>query len=293
MTNKNRKGIILAGGLATRLYPISKVVSKQLMPIYDKPMIYYPLSILMMSGIRDILIITKPSDEKIFYELLGNGNQFGINLSYKTQKSPDGIAQAFIIAEKFLLDHKCALILGDNIFYGEKFKDLLNKAYKKEKGATVFSYKVNNPEDYGVIEHKKGKILSIEEKPQNPKSKQIITGLYFYDEDVVEYAKSLKPSNRGELEITDINNIYLKKNLLSFEYMDENYLWIDTGTHDLLLNAGNIISDLEKQKNQKIYSPEEIGYRQKWLSANELNIISDKFKNTNYGKYLKKILEEN
>jgi glucose-1-phosphate thymidylyltransferase len=263
------------------------------MPIYDKPMIYYPLSILMMSGIRDILIITKPSDEKIFYELLGNGNQFGINLSYKTQKSPDGIAQAFIIAEKFLLDHKCALILGDNIFYGEKFKDLLNKAYKKEKGATVFSYKVNNPEDYGVIEHKKGKILSIEEKPQNPKSEQIITGLYFYDEDVVEYAKSLKPSNRGELEITDINNIYLKKNLLSFEYMDENYLWIDTGTHDLLLNAGNIISDLEKQKNQKIYSPEEIGYRQKWLSANELNIISDKFKNTNYGKYLKKILEEN
>ena len=293
MTNKNRKGIILAGGLATRLYPISKVVSKQLMPIYDKPMIYYPLSILMMSGIRDILIITKPSDEKIFYELLGNGNQFGINLSYKTQKSPDGIAQAFIIAEKFLLDHKCALILGDNIFYGEKFKDLLNKAYKKEKGATIFSYKVNNPEDYGVIEHKKGKILSIEEKPQNPKSEQIITGLYFYDEDVVEYAKSLKPSNRGELEITDINNIYLKKNLLSFEYMDENYLWIDTGTHDLLLNAGNIISDLEKQKNQKIYSPEEIGYRQKWLSANELNIISDKFKNTNYGKYLKKILEEN
>ena len=189
MTSENRKGIILAGGLATRLYPISKVISKQLMPVYDKPMIYYPLSVLMMSGIRDILIITKPSDEMFFYELLGSGDQFGINLSYATQKSPDGIAQAFLIAEKFLSGHKSVLILGDNIFYGENFNGLLNKAHKKEKGATVFSYKVNNPKDYGVIEYKKEKILSILEKPVNPKSDYIITGLYYYDENVVEYTK--------------------------------------------------------------------------------------------------------
>ena len=292
MKNKNRKGIILAGGLATRLYPISKVVSKQLMPIYDKPMIYYPLSILMMSGIRDILIIIKPSDKNFFYELLGNGDQFGVNLNYAIQKSPDGIAQAFIIAEKFLSGHKSTLILGDNIFYGEKFTSLLEKASKKEKGATIFSYKVKNPEYYGVIEFKKNKILSIEEKPKKPKSDYIITGLYYYDEDVVEYAKSLKPSERGELEITDINNIYLEKNLLYSEFMNEDYLWLDTGTHDSLLEAGIIISELQNKKDLKIYSPEEIGYRKKWLSKNELNKISNKFINTNYGKYLKKIIEE-
>ena len=263
------------------------------MPVYDKPMIYYPLSVLMMSGIRDILIITKPSDEMFFYELLGSGDQFGINLSYATQKSPDGIAQAFLIAEKFLSGHKSVLILGDNIFYGENFNGLLNKAHKKEKGATVFSYKVNNPKDYGVIEYKKEKILSILEKPVNPKSDYIITGLYYYDENVVEYAKSIKPSRRGELEITDINNIYLKKNLLSSEFMDENYLWLDAGTHDSLLEAGIIISELEKKKNIKIYSPEEIGYKKKWLSISELKKISEKFINTNYGKYLKKIIEEN
>ena len=292
MKNKNRKGIILAGGLATRLYPISKVVSKQLMPIYDKPMIYYPLSILMMSGIRDILIIIKPSDKNFFYELLGNGDQFGVNLNYAIQKSPDGIAQAFIIAEKFLSGHKSTLILGDNIFYGEKFTSLLEKASKKEKGATIFSYKVKNPEYYGVIEFKKNKILSIEEKPKKPKSDYIITGLYYYDEDVVEYAKSLKPSERGELEITDINNIYLEKNLLYSEFMNEDYLWLDTGTHESLLEAGIIISELQNKKDLKIYSPEEIGYRKKWLSKNELNKISNKFINTNYGKYLKKIIEE-
>ncbi len=292
MKNKNRKGIILAGGLATRLYPISKVVSKQLMPIYDKPMIYYPLSILMMSGIRDILIIIKPCDKNFFYELLGNGDQFGVNLNYAIQKSPDGIAQAFIIAEKFLSGHKSTLILGDNIFYGEKFTSLLEKASKKEKGATIFSYKVKNPEYYGVIEFKKDKILSIEEKPKKPKSDYVITGLYYYDEDVVEYAKSLKPSGRGELEITDINNIYLEKNLLYSEFMNEDYLWLDTGTHDSLLEAGIIISELQNKKDLKIYSPEEIGYRKKWLSENELNKISNKFINTNYGKYLKKIIEE-
>jgi len=292
MKNKNRKGIILAGGLATRLYPISKVVSKQLMPIYDKPMIYYPLSILMMSGIRDILIIIKPSDKNFFYELLGNGDQFGVNLNYAIQKSPDGIAQAFIIAEKFLSGHKSTLILGDNIFYGEKFTSLLEKASKKEKGATIFSYKVKNPEYYGVIEFKKNKILSIEEKPKKPKSDYIITGLYYYDEDVVEYAKSLKPSERGELEITDINNIYLEKNLLYSEFMNEDYLWLDTGTHESLLEAGIIISELQNKKDLKIYLPEEIGYRKKWLSKNELNKISNKFINTNYGKYLKKIIEE-
>ena len=290
MKNKNRKGIILAGGLATRLYPISKVVSKQLMPIYDKPMIYYPLSILMMSGIRDILIIIKPCDKNFFYELLGNGDQFGVNLNYAIQKSPDGIAQAFIIAEKFLSGHKSTLILGDNIFYGEKFTSLLEKASKKEKGATIFSYKVKNPEYYGVIEFKKDKILSIEEKPKKPKSDYVITGLYYYDEDVVEYAKSLKPSGRGELEITDINNIYLEKNLLYSEFMNEDYLWLDTGTHDNLLEASNFISTIQRRQGHMICSPEEIAYLNNWINDEDLIELSESLNKTDYGKYLLSII---
>tara|TARA_B100001769_G_C22100408_1_gene593967 strand:+ start:587 stop:1471 length:885 start_codon:yes stop_codon:yes gene_type:complete len=292
MSNKKRKGIILAGGIASRLNPISKSVSKQLMPVYDKPMIYYPLSILMMSEIRDILIITRPDDEHNFRNLLGNGDHLGISISYKTQKSPDGIAQSFIIGEEFLSNSKSALILGDNIFYGPNLEELLKNADKKEKGATVFSYKVENPEDYGVIEFKNKKIISITEKPDLPKSNYIITGLYFYDEHVVDYAKSLKPSKRKELEITDINKIYLEKKMLDYELMNETYSWLDTGTHDSLLEAGNFISKIEKEKRVKIYCPEEISYRKKWISKEQLDKISNESINTNYGKYLKTILEK-
>lgn len=292
MSNKKRKGIILAGGIATRLYPLSKSVSKQLMPVYDKPMIYYPLSILMMSEIRDILIITRPNDKENFKQLLGNGNQLGINISYKTQKSPDGIAQSFIIGEEFLLDSNSVLILGDNIFYGPNLEKLLENANNQKEGATVFSYKSEKPENYGVIEYKNKKIISIAEKPKNPKSSYIVTGLYFYDEQVVEYAKSLKPSRRGEYEITDINNIYIEKGKMNSEFMDENYMWLDTGTPESLLEAGNFIAKTQKDKKIKVYCPEEISFRKKWISKNQLNEISNKTINTNYGKYLKNILEE-
>jgi glucose-1-phosphate thymidylyltransferase len=291
--SNNRKGIILAGGIATRLYPISKSVSKQLMPVYDKPMIYYPLSILMMAEIRDILIITRPNDKENFQSLLGNGDQLGISISYKTQKSPDGIAQSFLIGENFILNSDSALILGDNIFYGSYINKLLKNANDKKEGATIFSYKSKNPENYGVIEHKDNKIISIDEKPKNPKSNFIVTGLYFYDGEVVEYAKSLKPSKRGEYEITDINNMYIEKNKMNCEFMDDSFVWLDTGTHDSLLEAGNFISKIEKEKKIKVYCPEEISFRKKWISKNKLNEISNKSKNTNYGKYLKNIVEKN
>ncbi len=292
MSNIKRKGIILAGGIATRLYPITKSVSKQLMPVYDKPMIYYPLSTLMMSGIRDILIITRPDDQQNFRNLLGNGDHLGLSLSYKIQKSPDGIAQSFLIGKDFLKGSNAALILGDNIFYGPNLETLLEKASMKKVGATVFSHEVENPKDYGVIEFKNKKIISIEEKPKYPKSNQIITGLYYYDDQVVDYAQTLKPSKRGELEITDINNIYLNKELLDYKFMNKNFLWLDTGTHDSLLNASNLILKLQKEKKIKICCPEEISFRKKWISANQLNKISDSLIKTNYGKYLKTLVEE-
>ena len=293
MKHKARKGIILAGGSGTRLYPLSKSVSKQLMPVYDKPMIYYPLSILMQSGIREILIITKPNDKKNFYDLLGNGNHLGININYEVQKSPDGIAQCFLIAEKFLSGCKSTLILGDNIFYGPNFNTLLNEAYDNDTGATIFTHKVNDPENYGVIELENHKIKSIEEKPELPKSNYVVTGLYYYDEQVVEYAKSLKPSHRGELEITDINNIYLENSALEYKLMDEKYSWLDTGTHDSLLQAGNFIASLESKNNKKICCPEEISFNSGWITNKQLQALSESLINTNYGKYLMSLIEKN
>ena len=292
MSNIKRKGIILAGGIATRLYPITKSVSKQLMPVYDKPMIYYPLSTLMMSGIRDILIITKPYDRENFYNLLGDGSQLGINISYEIQKSPEGIAQAFLIAEKFISGHKSTLILGDNIFHGANLNILLNNACNNVSGSTIFSYRVDDPKNYGVIEFKEKKIISIQEKPKFPKSNYVVTGLYYYDEQVVEFARSLKPSKRGELEITDINNIYLKKGLLNFELMGRGFAWLDTGTHDSLLQAGQFIATLENRQGVKICCPEEISYKSGWISNKQLQKISEFLINTNYGKYLKNLSEE-
>tara|TARA_B110000858_G_C17705777_1_gene428149 strand:- start:50 stop:931 length:882 start_codon:yes stop_codon:yes gene_type:complete len=292
MINKERKGIILAGGSGTRLYPLSKSVSKQLMPVYDKPMIYYPLSTLMLSGIRDILIITRPHEKDNFYNLLGNGDQLGISISYQVQNSPEGIAQAFLIGEKFISGKNSTLILGDNIFYGANLPTLLGNACNKTEGASVFSYRVDDPENYGVIEFKQEKIISIFEKPKNPKSNYVITGLYYYDEQVVDFAKSLKPSKRGELEITDINNIYLEKNALASEFMGRGYAWLDTGSHDSLLQAGQFVSTLENRQGLKISCPEEVSYRAGWISSEQLLKIAEPLMKTNYGRYLKKLVEE-
>ena len=292
MINEERKGIILAGGLGTRLYPLSKSVSKQLMPVYDKPMIYYPLSTLMLSGIRDILIITRPHEKENFYNLLGNGDQLGISISYQVQNSPEGIAQAFLIGEKFISGKNSALILGDNIFYGANLPDLLGNACNRLEGASIFSYRVDNPENYGVIEFKQKKIISISEKPKNPKSNYVVTGLYYYDEQVVDFAKSLKPSERGELEITDINSMYLEKNTLTAEYMGRGYAWLDTGSHDSLLQAGQFISTLENRQGLKVCCPEEVSYRAGWISNEQLLKISEPLMKTNYGKYLKNLAEE-
>lgn len=291
MANKERKGIILAGGSGTRLYPLCKSISKQLMPVYDKPMIYYPLSTLILSGIKDVLIITRPNENDNFYRLLGDGSQLGINITYASQNSPDGIAQAFLIGENFISEKNCTLILGDNIFYGNNLQILLNNAYKKEKGATIFSYEVQDPENYGVLELDGKNIISILEKPKNPKSNYIATGLYYYDNEVVEYAKSLKPSARGELEITDINNLYLKKNELTTEFMGEEYSWLDTGNHDSLLEAGNFISKTENDLGKKICCPEEISYKMGLIDSEQLLKTSVTLKNTNYGKYLKNLAE--
>ena len=286
------KGIILAGGSGTRLYPLTKSVSKQLLPVYDKPMIYYPLSVLMLAGIQEVLIISTPDDLHRFKNLFGSGSDIGMDFQYKAQPTPDGLAQAFILGEEFIGSDDVALILGDNIFYGPNLEKLLENANNQKEGATVFSYKSEKPENYGVIEYKNKKIISIAEKPKNPKSSYVVTGLYFYDEQVVEYAKSLKPSRRGEYEITDINNIYIEKGKMNSEFMDENYMWLDTGTPESLLEAGNFISKIQKDKKIKVYCPEEISFRKKWISKNQLNEISNKIINTNYGKYLKNILEE-
>ena len=283
----NRKGIILAGGYGTRLYPVTKIISKQLMPVYDKPMIYYPISTLMLAGIRDILIISTPQDTKKFEELLGDGSNWGINFTYIVQSEPKGLAEAFILGETFINNHNSALILGDNIFYGENFQATLYKANKIEDGSVIFAYHVNNPEDYGIIElNSSGKAISIEEKPDQPKSNYAVTGLYFYDKNVVEYAKEITPSQRGELEITDINNIYIKKNKMSVIQLNRGYAWLDTGSHDSLLEAGQFISTIQKRQGLMLSCPEEIAYQKKWIDENQLLYLAKKNQKNNYGKYL-------
>jgi len=291
---QKRKGIILAGGSGTRLYPVTQSISKQLLPVYDKPMIYYPLSTLMLAGIQDILIISTPDDTPRFESLLGNGSQWGLNISYKVQPSPDGLAQAFILGDTFIGNDLSALVLGDNIFYGHNFNDLLGNAMTRESGATVFAYHVNDPERYGVAEFdKKNKVLSLEEKPKNPKSNYAVTGLYFYDKDVVAMVKSLKPSARGELEITDLNRLYLKKERLNVEIMGRGYTWLDTGTHDSLLEASQFIATLENRQGLKISCPEEISYRRGWINATQLEKLAAPLSKNGYGQYLQRVLKEN
>jgi glucose-1-phosphate thymidylyltransferase len=288
------KGIVLAGGSGTRLYPLTKVTSKQLLPIYDKPMIYYPLSVLMQAGIRDILIISTPQDTPRFEDLLGNGNQFGINLQYKVQPSPDGLAQAFIIGEEFTKGEPCTMILGDNIFAGHGLVKRLKKAVENAqngKGATVFGYYVDDPERFGIVEFdKKGKAISIEEKPAKPKSNYCVTGLYFYDEKVVDYAKNLKPSARGELEITDLNRIYLENEKLNVELLGQGFTWLDTGTHESLVEATNFVKTVEDHQHRKIACLEEIAYLNGWISKEELTADAKDLMKNQYGRYLMDVL---
>ena len=287
------KGIILAGGTGTRLYPLTLVTSKQLLPVYNKPMIYYPLSTLMLAGIRDILIISTPQDTPRFQQLLGDGSQWGLNLQYEVQPSPDGLAQAFLIGEKFLNGAPSALVLGDNIFYGHDFQPLLKKADARQDGASVFAYHVQDPERYGVAEFDvDGKVLSLEEKPKQPKSNYAVTGLYFYDEQVVELAKQVKPSARGELEITDLNGMYLQQGKLNVELMGRGYAWLDTGTHDSLLEAGQFIATLQQRQGLKVACPEEIAYRQKWIDAAQLEKLGQALVKNGYGQYLLQVLKE-
>jgi glucose-1-phosphate thymidylyltransferase len=289
----SRKGIILAGGSGTRLWPATLAVSKQLLPVYDKPMIYYPLSTLMLAGIRDILVISTPEDTPRFRQLLGDGSRFGITLSYAVQPSPDGLAQAFLIGAPFIGDDDSALVLGDNIFFGHELVDLLRRANARSTGATIFAYHVNDPERYGVAEFDaSGKAISLEEKPKQPRSNFAVTGLYFYDNAVVDLAKSLKPSPRGELEITDLNRLYLERGSLGVERMGRGFAWLDTGTHDSLLEAGQFIATIEKRQGQKIACLEEIAWRSGWIGKDELRRLAAPLVKTGYGQYLLQLLEE-
>lgn len=291
---KNRKGIILAGGSGTRLYPLTLAISKQIMPVYDKPMIYYPLYVLMEAQIREVLIITTPRDNELFKDLLGDGSQWGMRLEYKIQEKPNGLAEAFIIGEDFIGEDNVVMILGDNMFYGEKLKEALKRANKRENESTIFGYKVKDPRRYGVIEmDKDGNALSIEEKPKEPKSNYAVPGLYFYTNDVVEIAKTIEPSARGELEITSVNEEYMKRKKLKVEKLGRGMAWFDTGTHDALLETASFVQTIQKRQGMQICCPEEIAFENGWISEEQLEKLARKFIKTDYGKYLKDLAEDN